>query len=87
MHIIRENIRETEGCTVAKKLPYDGILVENARLAVSAELKRKRVLNKPIAEFDPKDGKVYLVYSDGRNEAVGNAMQRGRYSERCKEKA
>ena len=77
MHIIRENIRETEGCTVAKKLPYDGILVENARLAVSAELKRKRVLNKPIAEFDPKDGK----------EAVGNAMQRGRYSERCKEKA
>ena len=69
---------------MATKPPSDGILVKSARLAVSAELKRKRVLNKPIAKFDPEDGKVYLVYGDGRKEVVGKAMQRGRYSERCK---
>lgn len=75
---------ETEVGAVAKKAPSDGVLVENARRAVSAELQRKRVLNKPIARFDPKDGKVYLVHGDGRKEVVGKAMQRGRYSERCK---
>lgn len=72
---------------MAEKLPYDDILVKSTCLAVSTELKRKWVLNKSITEFDPKDGKVYLVYSDGRKEAVGNAMQRGRYNEWCKEKA
>lgn len=36
------------------RIPSDTILVREARRAVSAELKKKRALNKPIAEFDPK---------------------------------
>lgn len=36
------------------RIPSDTILVREARRAVSAELKKKRALNKPIAEFDSK---------------------------------
>lgn len=52
--------------------------------AVSAELKRKRALNEPIAEFDPKSKKNYFVYGNGEKKLFGEAMQKWRYSERCK---
>ena len=67
-----------------KRVHSDTFLITETRRAVSAELCKKRVLNKPIAEFNPKDKKVYLVYSDGERRIVGEAMQKGRYSERCK---
>ena len=41
-------------------VPHDGIVVRNARLAVKNELEKKRLLNQPIARFDPKSGKVYM---------------------------
>ena len=46
-------------------VPSDGIVVRNARLAVKNELKKKRLLNQPIARFDPKSGKVYMEHADG----------------------
>ena len=66
---------------MADRIPSDGEIVQNARLAVAAELKKKRILKQPIAKFDPKTGKVYLLHSDGTREEVGEA-RRGRYSER-----
>lgn len=66
---------------MADRIPSDGVIVQNARLAVAAELKKKRILKQPIAKFDPKTGKVYLLHSDGTREEVGEA-RRGRYSER-----
>ena len=38
-------------------VPHDGVVVRNARLAVKNELEKKRLLNQPIARFDPKSGK------------------------------
>lgn len=69
---------------MASDIPSDGVVVRNARLAVAAELKKKRVLNQPIARFDPKTGKIYMEHSDGSITDVGKAMRRGRYSERRK---
>ena len=46
-------------------VPHDGIVVRNARLAVKNELEKKRLLNQPIARFDPKSGKVYMEHADG----------------------
>ena len=54
-------------------VPHDGIVVRNARLAVKNELEKKRLLNQPIARFDPKNGKVY-----GTKTLVGEAMKKGR---------
>ncbi len=62
----------------------DEIVVRNARLAVAAELKKKRALKQPIAKFDVKTGTVFLEHSDGRITVVGDAMKKGRYSERRK---
>ena len=67
---------------MATVFPPDDIVVRNARLAVSNELRKKRVLNQPIARFDPKTGEVYIENSDGSKVEVGKAMGRGRYSER-----
>ena len=39
---------------MSNKVPSDGIIVKNARLAVSTELQRKRAMNQPIAKFDKK---------------------------------
>ena len=66
---------------MADKIPSDGIVVQNARRAVAAELRKKKILKLPIAKFDPKTGKVYLLHSDGTREEVGEA-RKGRYSER-----
>lgn len=63
-------------------VPADNIVVRNARLAVDRELKRKRALNQPIAKFDAKTGKVFMEHSDGSITVVGDAMKKGRYSER-----
>ena len=38
---------------MTEPVPSDGIVVRNARLAVKNELKKKRLLNQPIARFDP----------------------------------
>lgn len=63
-------------------VPTDNIVVRNARLAVDRELKKKRALNQPIAKFDAKTGKVFMEHSDGSITIVGDAMKKGRYSER-----
>lgn len=67
---------------VADHIPSDGVVVRNARLAVAAELKKKRILKQPIAKFDPQTGNVYMENGDGSITVVGKAMKRGRYSER-----
>lgn len=64
------------------KIPEDGIVVRNARLAVKAELQKKRILNQPIARFDPKTGKVYLEYGDGSITIVGEVLNKGKNDER-----
>lgn len=69
---------------MAANTPSDAVVVRNARLAVEAELKKKRTLKQPIAKFDAKTGKVYMEHSDGSITVVGEAMKRGRYSERHK---
>lgn len=69
---------------MSNKVPSDGIIVKNARLAVSTELQRKRAMNQPIAKFDKKTGRVYLENSDGTVKEIGRAMEQGRYSERCR---
>lgn len=63
------------------RIPSDGVVVKNARLAVAAELRKKKILKQPIAKYDPKTGKVYLLYSDGTCKEVGET-RRARYSER-----
>ena len=65
-------------------IPSDGVVVRNARFAVSQDLEKKRALNQPIARFDVKTKKVYLENSDGTTQDVGFAMTKGRYSERRK---
>ncbi|MCD8095016.1 MAG: hypothetical protein LUE12_02685 [Ruminococcus sp.] len=50
--------------------PDDSVIVRNARLAVELELKKKEALGLPIAKYDPKTEKAYLVYADGRREEV-----------------
>lgn len=67
---------------MAANTPSDAVVVRNARLAVEAELKKKRTLKQPIAKFDSKTGKVYMEHSDGSITVVGDAMRQGRYSER-----
>ena len=67
--------------TMEDKIPSDGVVVKNARLAVAAELRRKKILKQPIAKYDPKTGKVYLLHSDGTREEVSET-RRVRYSER-----
>ena len=63
------------------RIPFDGVVVKNARLAVAAELRRKKLLKQPIAKYDPKTGKVYLLHSNGTREEVGET-KRVRYSGR-----
>ena len=74
--ILRRRVHSMED-----KIPPDGVVVKNARLAVAAELRRKKILKQPIAKYDPKTGKVYLLHSDGTREDVGET-RRARYSER-----
>lgn len=57
-------------------VPHDGIVVRNARLAVKNELEKKRLLNQPIARFDPKSGKVYMEHADGTKTLVGEAVKK-----------
>ena len=66
---------------MADRIPSDGVIVHNARLAVAAELKKKKILKQPIAKFKPKTGKVYLLHGDGTREELGE-VRRKRYSER-----
>ena len=51
-------------CDMPASVPSDGVIVRNARFAVKTELEKKRVLNQPIARFDPKSGKVYMEHAD-----------------------
>jgi len=67
---------------MATNTPSDAVVVRNARLAVKAELKKKRTLKQPIAKFDSKTGEIYMEHSDGSITVVGKAMKQGRYSER-----
>lgn len=63
------------------KIPSDSVVVKNARLAVAAALKKKKILMQPIAKYEPKTGKVYFVYGDGTREEVAETGRK-RYSER-----
>ena len=64
-------------------VPSDGIIVRNAQFAVKTELEKKRVLDQPIARFDPKSGKVYMEYADGSKTLIGEAMRKGGYGKRA----
>ena len=66
---------------MANRIPSDGVVVKNARLAAAPELGKKKILKQPIAKYDSKTGKVYLLHSDGTREEVGET-RRVRYSER-----
>ena len=70
-------------CDMPASVPSDGVIVRNARLAVKTELEKKRVLNQPIARFDPKSGKVYMEHADGSKTLVGEAMRKGGYGKRA----
>lgn len=70
-----------------KNIPDDSIVVRNARSSVKNELEKKRLFHQPISRFDAKTGKIYRENADGTITPVGEAMKRGRYSERCREKA
>lgn len=63
------------------KIPSDGVLVKKARLAVATELRKKKILKQPIAKYDPKSGKIFLMHGDGTREEFC-ATGRIRYSER-----
>ena len=39
-------------------------------------------MRQPIARFNVKTGEVYMEHGDGSRTIVGQAMKRGRYSER-----
>lgn len=67
---------------MADRIPSDSIVVQNAKLAVKTELQKKRAMRQPIARFDAKTGEVYMEHGDGSKTVVGQAMKRGRYSER-----
>lgn len=69
---------------MAEQIPNDSVLVRNAQLAVKAALEKKKILQQPVARFDPKTKQVYLEHSDGSITAMGEAMKQGRYSERRK---
>lgn len=69
---------------MGNKIPSDNIVVQNVRLAVKTELQKKRARQQPIAKFDERTGQVYLEHSDGSITEMGQAMKRGRYSERQK---
>ena len=60
-----------------------GSVVRNARLAVKNELEKKRLLNQPIARFDPKSGKVYMEHADGTKTLVGEAIKKGGYGKQA----
>ena len=60
------------------KVPSDKVIVRNARLAVAAELKKKRILNQPIAKFDAKTRKITVEYSDGRVKDFGACDETGK---------
>lgn len=64
-------------------VPYDGVVVRNARAAVKNELEKKRILNQPIARFDPKSGKIYMEHPDGSKTLVGEAAKKGGYAKRA----
>lgn len=70
-------------CDMPASVPSDGVIVRNARFAVKTELEKKRVLNQPIARFDPKSGKVYMEHADGSKTLVGEAMRKGGYGKRA----
>ena len=58
------------------------VLLLKTQLAVKIELQKKRAMRQPIARFNVKTGEVYMEHGDGSRTIVGQAMKRGRYSER-----
>ena len=69
------------------EIPSDRVLVENAKYAVALELKRKEKMSLPIPKFDAKSGEISMHHGDGSVTILAQGMKRGRYSERCREKA
>ena len=62
-------------------IPDDRIVVQNARRAVAAELRKKKILEQPIAKYEAKTGKVFMEDSDGTKVEDGET-RRGRHRER-----
>lgn len=67
---------------MAERIPSDGVLVKNARLAVKAELQKKRALNLPITRFDPKTKEFYRLNEDGTTTIVGELVPQKSQGER-----
>lgn len=66
---------------MAENIPSDGWVIRNARLAVKFELEKKRILNQPIARFDPRSGEVYMENADGTRTVTGHVTYKGRCGE------
>ena len=60
----------------------ESMIVRNARLAVEAELRKKHVLNQPVAKFDVETKTIYLQHSDGTVSHVSNVPIRRSYGEK-----
>ena len=54
-------------------IPDDRIVVQNARRAVAAELRKKKILEQPIAKYDPKTGNGTQRWHESR----GRRNQKG----------
>lgn len=65
---------------MANNIPSDNIVVRHARMAVKAELNKKRALNQPIAKFDSKTKTIYMENGDGTRQVIGGTS-RGRYGD------
>ena len=59
----------------------DEDVVKRVKSAVKIDIEKRKVMNAPIAVFDPESGNVYAQYSDGRRVLMGNRIKRGGYSE------
>ncbi|MCD8115796.1 MAG: hypothetical protein LUE21_01560 [Oscillospiraceae bacterium] len=69
---------------MAPTISDDDEVVRYAKMAVDAELRKKKALNQAIATYDPKTKAVRLEKPDGTVIRVAPRITRGRYSERCK---
>ena len=59
----------------------DEDVVKRVKSGVKIDIEKRKVMNAPIAVFDPESGNVYAQYSDGRRVLMGNRIKRGGYSE------
>lgn len=65
VHVITDANRDTDNLS-AEELDMD----KRAKAAVKAAIQRAKVCNKPIAKYDARKKKAYLLYPNGEKEYV-----------------